>query len=221
MARRNRWSGYMCLGHHVLTIADTSQHSLPGGIGDFVISGLGITVKSGLTITVAAGTAIIRGVPLIIATEDKLLTASKDTYVDIDSAGAITYNEETIGDPAHTLAANSIRLATVFTSAVAATGITPTTTVVYPGQAAAYDKVEFVDIQLLSGNIRIMQSGVVASTTVGKLYTTTDTTNPTQLILRSSVMDASGEPYPKLANVCLCSPGGAAVLDVEYYTRKV
>jgi len=85
---------------------------------DFVQTGLVSTTSSGLTAAISAGTYYIAGKRYTYAGGTKLLTASKDCYLDIDTSGTITSVEVANGATSGmTLTANSIRIAKVVTGA--------------------------------------------------------------------------------------------------------
>jgi len=90
---------------------------------DFVSSGMALDPASGwgasqLTATITAGVAYISGKRVSISSiVSHPFTASKDTYVDIDSNGTIYYDEKTSGATAPTLPSGRMRLACVKTDA--------------------------------------------------------------------------------------------------------
>ena len=68
--------------------------------------------------SMTAGTVYINGQKVSVsAVTSRLFTASKDTYVDVDSNGALTYSEVANNASSPALAANSIRLAIIVTAA--------------------------------------------------------------------------------------------------------
>lgn len=90
-------------------------------IKDFVASGCVWTADNPTTNNVAsmtAGTLYIGGKRVTVsAVTSRTFTASKDTYVDIDNTGTITYTEVANNAASPTLAANSIRIAILCTTA--------------------------------------------------------------------------------------------------------
>lgn len=84
---------------------------------NFVQTGLVSTTSSGLTAAISSGTYYIGGKRYTYAGGTKLLTASKDSYLDIDTSGIITEVTATIGAASPALTANSIRIAKVLTGA--------------------------------------------------------------------------------------------------------
>lgn len=87
---------------------------------DFVSSGGTIASVSGLTGSFSNIVAYIGG-KRVTATSvaNKAYTASKDTYVDMDNTGAISYNEVANGAASPSLAANSVRVGVVVTGGAA------------------------------------------------------------------------------------------------------
>lgn len=105
----------------VLTRADSSF--------SYVASGLVWSVSSGLTLAMTAGVAYVTnasGIMLrasIVAIISRVFTASKDTYVDVDSVGVVYYTEVANNAASPTLSAGRIRIAIIVTAAAAiATG---------------------------------------------------------------------------------------------------
>ena len=88
---------------------------------DYVANGCVWTADSPGSTRVAsmtAGTVVINGIPISVGVvTSRTFTASKDTYVDIDSTGTISYTEVANNVISPALAANSIRLAIVVTGA--------------------------------------------------------------------------------------------------------
>lgn len=77
-----------------------------------------------LTTTLPANTAYVSGVRVDKASLSRAFTASKDTYVDLSSAGVYAYTEVTVGAAAPTLAANHMRMWMVRTGASTITTVT-------------------------------------------------------------------------------------------------
>jgi hypothetical protein len=96
-------------------------------LADFVASGGVIAQSAGLTGTFSNIVYYIDGIRYTKSSvANKAYTASKDTYVDIDSSGNVTYNEVANGASAPSLSAGNIRLAKVVTSGAAITSVTQT-----------------------------------------------------------------------------------------------
>lgn len=104
----------------------------------FIASGGVIAISAGLIGTFSNIVYYIAGLRYAkTGVANKTYTASKDTYVDIDAAGTVTYTEVANGAAAPALAANSLRLAKVITSGVAITSIVQNTSdslgnIIYP-----------------------------------------------------------------------------------------
>lgn len=93
-------------------------------ITNFVVSGGIVAISSGFVGTFSDIVYYIAGRRYTKTTvANKTYTASKDTYLDIDINGNITYTEVTNGAAAPALAANNIRLGKVVTSGAAITSI--------------------------------------------------------------------------------------------------
>lgn len=91
------------------------------GIGNFVYSGVLGSTSANLVLTISAGTAYVLGYRLAISQTQQNLTASKDTYIDLDSTGAFTYIPVSNGASAPSVTANSIRIGKAVTNATAIT----------------------------------------------------------------------------------------------------
>jgi hypothetical protein len=92
---------------------------------NFVASGGVVAISSGLIGTFSNIVYYINGKRYKKSSvPNKTYTASKDTYVDIDNTGAVTYTEVLNNATSPALAANSIRLAIVVTNASAISLIT-------------------------------------------------------------------------------------------------
>lgn len=95
---------------------------------DFVASGCvwsGDAYGSTRAGSMTAGVVYINGVRIVVnAVSAHTFTASKDTYVDIDNTGTISYNEANNNAASPALASNSLRLAIIVTGAgnIAAAG---------------------------------------------------------------------------------------------------
>ncbi len=96
---------------------------------DFTQSGLIWTQTSGLNGSMSVGVCYIADANLymnrlaIASIASRAFTASKDTYVDVSSVGAITYTEAANSATAPTLPTYSMRIALVVTGASAITGV--------------------------------------------------------------------------------------------------
>ena len=112
---------------NVLSVAhndDGTLSDLPYLINNFVYSGGIVSQSTGLTGTFSDITYYIgsnRHTATGIAS--KVYAASKDTYVDIDADGDVSYTEVANGAAAPALAANNIRIAKVVTSGAAITSV--------------------------------------------------------------------------------------------------
>lgn len=114
-------------------LADGSNDAASNSMGtfrseaavNFVYIGLVWTQTSGLIGTMTAGTAYVKGVRVAPSTiASHTFTASKDTYIDINTAGVLTYVEVTNGASSPALTSNSIRIAKVVTNGSAITSVT-------------------------------------------------------------------------------------------------
>lgn len=109
------------------TAANPETRSTEYGF-DFVASGLvwsGDSYGSTRNASMSAGIVYIAGKRLTVsAVTARSFTASKDTYVDIDSTGTVQYTEVANNAASPALAANSIRIAIIITGAsnIAAVG---------------------------------------------------------------------------------------------------
>lgn len=88
---------------------------------DFIVSGLvwsGDSYGSTLAASMTAGFAYISGVRVTIAAVTaRAFTASKDTYIDLSNAGAITYTEVSNNAASPALSANNIRIGIIVSGA--------------------------------------------------------------------------------------------------------
>lgn len=91
------------------------------GLADFVASGCvwsGDAYGSTRVASMTAGVIYVNGKRISVsAVTSRTFTASKDTYVDIDENGTISYSEVTNNAASPSLAANSIRIAIIVTGA--------------------------------------------------------------------------------------------------------
>lgn len=103
----------------------TQNNNLPYwreiGLPDYVVNGCvwsGDSYGSTLLASMTAGQILINGQLIDVdAVANRAFTASKDTYVDVDINGALTYTEVSNNAASPALAANSIRLAIVVSGA--------------------------------------------------------------------------------------------------------
>lgn len=90
----------------------------------FVFTGLVWSIVSGLTGTMTGGTMYYNGIRVPVnSIASNAFTASKDTYVDIDVNGNVTYQAVTNNVASPSITANSIRVAIIITSGAAITSI--------------------------------------------------------------------------------------------------
>jgi len=99
----------------------------------FVVTGLLPATSANLISDISAGHAYVTGTRVNKAVTSKTYTASKDTYVDINSAGTYTFVEVALAAAAPAVTADSIRLAKVVTDATAITGVTDLRNLVLTG----------------------------------------------------------------------------------------
>lgn len=91
---------------------------------NFVASGGIVALSSGLTGTFSDIVYYVNGLRYTkTGVANKVYTATKDTYVDIDTAGTVSYTEVTVNASAPALAANSIRIAKVVTNGSTITSV--------------------------------------------------------------------------------------------------
>lgn len=108
-------------------LADAVNPRLRGSetLANFVYSGCLWSIVSGLNGTMTGGTIYVNGYRTIVTgVGSNTFGASKDTYVDIDYLGNLTYNAVANNATAPSLTANAIRVAKVVTSGSAITTIT-------------------------------------------------------------------------------------------------
>lgn len=95
---------------------------LSESLGDFVAEGLIWSAVSSLNGTMTAGVAYITGKRLAVsAVASHSFTASRDTYVYLDSTGTIQYDPRTNGSARPETPANTLLLSLVVTNATAVT----------------------------------------------------------------------------------------------------
>jgi hypothetical protein len=95
-------------------------------ISDYVFSGGVIAIVSGRQGSFSNIVYYIGGVRYTLTEANKTYTATKDTYVDVNTSGAVVYTEVSVGAAAPSLAANHLRVAKVTTDASNITAITQT-----------------------------------------------------------------------------------------------
>lgn len=99
-----------------VTQADVSKLGIDGLVGDYRAVGLSIFPDISLITEIGTGEAYIGSKAVVITTPiSNTYTASKDTYVDMDSSGAVTYTEVANGAGEPTLVGGWFRLAKVVT----------------------------------------------------------------------------------------------------------
>lgn len=92
--------------------------------GDLVASGLVWSPTTGLSATMTSGVAYVSGKRLAVNTvASNAFTASRDTYVYIDSAGAVQYNAQTNGATQPVTPANNMLIAKVVTNGSIVTSV--------------------------------------------------------------------------------------------------
>ena len=97
-----------------------------------VVTGMTIATSVDLNSTVTAGYAYVNLTRVDLANTAKLFTASKDTYVDIDSTGTLVYTEVANGAAEPTLTSPNERLAKVVTDVDNITSVTDLRTIINP-----------------------------------------------------------------------------------------
>ena len=97
-----------------------------------VVSGLTIATSVDLNSTVLAGLAYVDSIRVDKTNTAKLFTASKDTYVDLQSDGTLVYTEVANGAGEPTLTSPNERLARVVTDVDNITSVTDLRTVIDP-----------------------------------------------------------------------------------------
>lgn len=120
-------TGLPTVEHPDVILQDPAQLLTVGDmVNDFVANGLLPTVPApvSLSMTTPAGVAYILGTRVAPAATARAYTASRDTYVDLSSAGAYTYSEVANGAAAPAVAANSLRLFKAVSNATEITGVT-------------------------------------------------------------------------------------------------
>lgn len=108
-------------------LQDPAQLLTAGDVlNDFVATGLlpAVPAPVSLTMTTPAGVATIGGTRVAPAATAKVYTASRDTYVDLSSAGAYTYSEVANGAGAPAVAASLLRLFKAVSNGTQVTGVT-------------------------------------------------------------------------------------------------
>lgn len=136
-------------------------------ISDFVVSGLLPTTSANLISDISAGFAYVTGTRVVKAVTSKTYTASKDTYVDVNSVGTYTFVEVANGAAAPAVTADSIRLAKVITDATAITGVTDLRTVL----AKINRALEITGQLTISGASRMRATRSTAQSTANSTWT--------------------------------------------------
>lgn len=104
----------------------------------FVQSGVVWSTVSGLAGTMSGGTIYYNGTPVTVnSVASHTFTASKDTYIDVDKNGNVTYQAVSNNASSPSLTANSIRVAKVVTgsssiSSIVLTGSDTLGNIIYP-----------------------------------------------------------------------------------------
>jgi hypothetical protein len=139
-----------------LTPSIKMQNWYSESIGDWTYSGHLPATSANLTSDISAGTSYVKGKRITTSSTSKTYTASKDTWVYIDSNGAFQYVEVALGAAQPTSPANSLLLAKVVTGGVAITSVvdhrqlTPPNLRVYQnyrqGCIVSYDTVSTIKI---------------------------------------------------------------------------
>lgn len=91
--------------------------------GDWVYSGGLAATDATLTSDISALIAFIEGAYIENSATSHTYTASRDTYVDVNSAGTYVFSEVSLGASAPAVAANAIRLCKAVTSGTAITSV--------------------------------------------------------------------------------------------------
>jgi hypothetical protein len=109
----------------VVTLDDPDEHwRVADIVSDYVVSGCLAATAGGLNGTTSTGVAYVGGARIALAQTTSVYTASKDTYLDLNAAGALVLNAVANGGGEPALAANTIRLAKVVTDATQITAVT-------------------------------------------------------------------------------------------------
>lgn len=157
----------------------------------FVSIGLVWSTISGLNGGMTSGVMYYNGIRVSVnSVSSNTFTASKDTYIDIDVNGNITYQAVTNGAAAPALTASSIRVAKVVTSGSAITSIVITgyDSLLNP----IYPKGDISAANLLYGTVFRRQGGDAnVWQTTGT--TTYDTSNANPLVQTGSIAAPAGQ----------------------------
>ena len=130
------------LNASAMDTATNVETRLSESLGDFVASGLVWSQSSGLNGTMTAGVAYVSGKRLVVSSiASRAFTASKDTYVSLDSSGTVSYSEVANNAASPALPANSIWVAKVVTSgssitSVSLAGLDSNNKTIYPRRVA-------------------------------------------------------------------------------------
>jgi len=107
-------------------------------IGNYIISGLIPATSATLTSDISAGTAFVQGYLITVGVTSHTYTASKDTYISLDSAGTYTFSEVENFEEAPAKPANTAGIARVETNTTAIIGVTTTIQNTFVGQNAGF-----------------------------------------------------------------------------------
>lgn len=89
-----------------------------------VVSGFSLSVVSGLAVAITGGTVLINGIRVVAAAiASTALPASKDVYVDVNTAGVISFNPVNNNAAAPALSGTGYRLGRIQTAAASITNI--------------------------------------------------------------------------------------------------
>jgi len=105
---------------------DIEQRAIENGIQNYIFDGLNwitVTTSPDLDYTSNAFVCYVNGVRLDVASFIHSYTALRDTYVDIDDVGALTFSEVTNGGAAPAQAAGTLRLMKVITDLTTVTDV--------------------------------------------------------------------------------------------------
>jgi hypothetical protein len=115
---------------------------------DGIVEGMTIATSAGLTSIITAGYAYVDSKRFDITDTEKLFTALKDTYVDIDETGTIIYTEVANGATEPTLTSPNQRIAKVVTDADNITDVEDLRTIVDPVlKTVVYDFIAYINMK--------------------------------------------------------------------------
>lgn len=155
---------------------------------NYVVSGCVWTATAGLAGAMSSGVVRVNGIRKVVAAvASNTFTASRDTYIDIDSTGAVGYSAVTNGASSPALASNSVRIAKVVTNGTNVTsvvryGMDSNSVPIYPLNSLATGKYRpnYVSIQ---GNNGASRQTIAATTAVVTGQTFTYTSGDTAELL--------------------------------------